>query len=168
MAGRAGAVIVAARPRDNRNRLARAPETHQIVVSFHTGDGRAMQTDNRLFDDLARVATNALGSLQSARDEAGNRIRQQFERIVESMDLVSREEFDTVKAMAQKARLENDKLAKRIAELEAKLGIKAKPAPKSGTAKAASAKSTKAKSAKANSAKAPAQPKSAPKRPVKA
>ena len=88
-----------------------------------------MQTDNRLFDDLARVASNAIGSLQTARDEASNRIKQQFERIVESMDLVSREEFDTVKAMAQKARLENDKLAKRVAELEAKLGLSGKEDP---------------------------------------
>ncbi len=105
-----------------------------------------MQTDNRLFDDLAKVATSAIGSLQSARDEATSRIRQQFERIVDSMDLVSREEFDVVKAMAQKSRLENDKLAKRVAELEAKLGITPKPAQKSSTR----AKSGAAKSAATN------------------
>ena len=117
-----------------------------------------MQTDNRLFDDLARVATNAIGSLQTARDEAGNRIRQQFERILETMDLVSREEFDTVKAMAQKARLENERLAKRVADLEARHGVVAKSKPQSSTTKAAreetatrpaaSPKRTKAKAAK--------------------
>lgn len=106
-----------------------------------------MQTDNRLFDDLARVASNAIGSLQTARDEASNRIKQQFERIVESMDLVSREEFDTVKAMAQKARLENDKLAKRVAELEAKLGLSGKSAPKTPTTKKASRKAAKPETA---------------------
>lgn len=99
-----------------------------------------MQTDNRLFDDLARVATNAFGSLQSARDEATNRIRQQFERVIESMDFVAREEFEVVKAMVQKSRLENEKLAKRVAELEAKLGIAGKPARKPSAAKARVAK----------------------------
>ena len=85
-----------------------------------------MSTDGRLFDDLARIATSAIGSLQSAREEAASRIRQQLERIVESMDLVSREEFDAVKAMARKARLENDKLAKRVARAggEARRGLR--------------------------------------------
>ena len=113
-----------------------------------------MQTDNRLFDDLARLATNAIGSLQTARNEASNRIKQQFERIVESMDLVSREEFDTIKAMAQKARLENDKLAKRMAELEAMLGLTGKSAPKTSAAKKASPKTTKSKPAATRTVKA--------------
>ena len=104
-----------------------------------------MQTDNRLFDDLARVATSAIGSLQSARGEAASRIRQQFERIIESMDLVSREEFDAVKAMARKARLENDKLAKRVAELEAKLGVAPKPARRASTGAGAAKSTAKAK-----------------------
>mgnify|MGYP001447136914 CR=1 FL=1 len=104
-----------------------------------------MQTDNRLFDDLARVATNAFGSLQSARDEATNRIRQQFERVIESMDFVSREEFDVVKSMVQKSRLENEKLAKRVAALEAKLGVGGKSAPKPSAAKSPVAKKSKAR-----------------------
>ena len=104
-----------------------------------------MQTDNRLFDDLARVATSAIGSLQSARGEAASRIRQQFERIVESMDLVSREEFDAVKAMARKARLENDKLAKRVAALEAKLGVAPKPARRASAGAGAGAAKSEAK-----------------------
>ena len=120
-----------------------------------------MQTDNRLFDDLARVATNAIGSLQTARDEAGSRIRQQFERIIETMDLVSREEFDTVKAMATKARLENETLAKRVADLEAQLGVVAKPRPRGSTTKAAAAKTApRATSPKRAKAKA-TKPKSA-------
>ena len=104
-----------------------------------------MQTDNRLFDDLARVATNAIGSLQTARDEASSRIRQQFERILETMDLVSREEFDTVKAMAQKARLENERLAKRATDLEARLGTAAaKPASRSSSASTPAGKTARA------------------------
>ena len=102
-----------------------------------------MQTDNRLFDDLARVATNAFGSLQSARDEATNRIKQQFERIIESMDFVSREEFEVGKAMVQKSRLENEKLAKRVAALEAKLGVAGKPERKPSAAKSRVAKKGK-------------------------
>ena len=121
-----------------------------------------MQTDNRLFDDLAKVATSAIGSLQSAREEASSRIKHQFERIVESMDLVSREEFDAVKAMARKARLENDKLAKRVAELEAELGVVPKPARRSsagtGTGSTKSAPTAKAgrkgKTAKGTSSRA--------------
>lgn len=122
-----------------------------------------MQTDNRLFDDLARVATSAIGSLQSARGEAASRIRQQFERIVESMDLVSREEFDAVKAMARKARLENDKLAKRVAELEARLGVDPKPARRASTGTGAGAAKSAAGKAKRKGAagKAAADAKSA-------
>ena len=123
-----------------------------------------MQTDNRLFDDLARVATNAIGSLQTARGEASNRIRQQFERILESMDLVSREEFDTVKAMAQKARLENDKLAKRVAELESKLGLTAKTARKTSGKTAAARGASSESAADATTTRKAANPKATARR----
>ena len=59
-----------------------------------------MQTDNKFLDDLARVASGALGSLQGVRDEIAARVRDQFDRFVADRDLVSREEFDAVKAMA--------------------------------------------------------------------
>ena len=78
-----------------------------------------MQTDNKLLDDLARVAASALGTLQGVRDEVEVRLRDQFERILNSMDLVTREEFDAVKAMAVTARRENESLEKRIEVLEA-------------------------------------------------
>ena len=81
-----------------------------------------MQTDNRLLDDLARVATGALGALTGVRSEIETRIREQFERVLARMDLVSREEFEAVKAMAAKARLEQVALAVRVARLEARLG----------------------------------------------
>lgn len=77
-----------------------------------------MQTDNKLLDDLARVAASALGTLQGVRGEVEARLRDQFERILNGMDLVTREEFDAVKAMAAAARRENDALAKRIEALE--------------------------------------------------
>ena len=81
-----------------------------------------MQTDNRLLDDLARLATGAMGAFQGARGEVEQAIRQRLERALADMDLVSREEFETVKAMAAAAREENIRLAERLAALEAKLG----------------------------------------------
>lgn len=77
-----------------------------------------MQTQNRLFDDLARVAGGALGALTGLRDEIELLVRQRMERVLADMDLVPREEFDAVKAMAAEARAENERLAKRVAELE--------------------------------------------------
>ncbi len=84
-----------------------------------------MQTQNRLLDDLARVATGALGVAAGMRDEIEARLRDQFEKILTGMDLVTREEFDAVKAMAAKARAEQETLAQRVAALEAQLGSKA-------------------------------------------
>jgi BMFP domain-containing protein YqiC len=89
----------------------------------------AMQTDNPLLDDLARVASGALGALTGMRAEIEARIRDQLEPVLARMDLVTREEFDAVRAMAAKARGEQDKLLERIAALEARLdGLAAKPA----------------------------------------
>ncbi len=82
-----------------------------------------MPNENRLFDDLARVATGALGALTGVRDEVETRMREQFERILARMNLVRREEFDAVQAMAAKARAEQEALAARVAELEARLGV---------------------------------------------
>jgi BMFP domain-containing protein YqiC len=81
-----------------------------------------MQSDNRLLDDLARVATGALGALTGVRSEVEGRIREQFERILARMDLVTREEFEAVKEMASKARAEQEELVRKLAELEARLG----------------------------------------------
>jgi BMFP domain-containing protein YqiC len=80
-----------------------------------------MQTDNPLLDDLARVASGAFGALTGMRGEIEARIRDQLERVLARMDMVTREEFDAVRAMAAKARGEQDKLLERIAALEARL-----------------------------------------------
>lgn len=80
-----------------------------------------MQTDNRLLDDLAKVATGALGSFSGMRQEVEQRLQQQLERVVGRMNLVSRDEFEAIKAVAQVAREEQIRLEKRVAELEAKL-----------------------------------------------
>lgn len=80
-----------------------------------------MQVDNRLLDDLARVASGALGAFSTLREEAEAQMRQQFERILSRMDMVSREEFDAVKAIAVKAREEQEILSQRLAALEARV-----------------------------------------------
>ncbi|MBT3702755.1 MAG: accessory factor UbiK family protein [Alphaproteobacteria bacterium] len=92
-----------------------------------------MQTDNRLLDDLARVATGALGTLQGVRGEVENRLRDQFERVLANMDMVTREEFDAVKAMAATARTENEALRARLDAMEAAMTKK----PSKAKAKAA-------------------------------
>lgn len=79
-----------------------------------------MQTQNPFLDDLAKVAAGAVSGLTGLKHEVEARLKEQFERILGRMDLVSREEFEMVKAMAAKARTEQEALAGRLAELEAK------------------------------------------------
>lgn len=79
-----------------------------------------MQTKNKMLDDLSQLMTNAMGVAQGAKDEAGNAMSSMMDRWLADRDLVTREEFDAVRAMAQKAREENEVLAARIAALEAK------------------------------------------------
>jgi|SRR5580698_4858728 BMFP domain-containing protein YqiC len=80
-----------------------------------------MQSQNRFFDDLARVANGAMGALSGVRGDIEARFRDQLERVLAGMDLVSREEFEAVKAMAAKARAEQEELQRRLAELESRL-----------------------------------------------
>ena len=81
-----------------------------------------MQTQNRILDDLARVAASAVGAVQGARQEVEAAIRARLEKMLADMDLVTRDEFEVVKALAEKAREENERLAERLAALEARLG----------------------------------------------
>jgi BMFP domain-containing protein YqiC len=80
-----------------------------------------MQSQNRFFDDLARVAAGALGTLSGVKTEVEARLRDQLERVLAGMDLVSRDEFEAVKAMAAKARSEQENLIKQVADLESRL-----------------------------------------------
>lgn len=79
------------------------------------------QTSNRLLDEVAKLMTDAAGAAQGLRREAEGVMRAQAERILQSMDVVKREEFEAAKAMAEKARLENERLASLIADLEARV-----------------------------------------------
>ena len=81
-----------------------------------------MDNRNKFFDDLNQLMTNAMGVAQGARDEASTAMKSLMDRWLADRDFVTREEFDAVRAMAQKAREENAALEARIAALEAKHG----------------------------------------------
>jgi len=83
-----------------------------------------MQTDNPFLDGVAKILTDAAGAAQGARAEVETFVKQRLEKLVAEMDFVPRAEFDAVKAMASEARLENEKLAARLAALEQQLGQK--------------------------------------------
>ena len=87
-----------------------------------------MQTQNRILDDLARVANGAVGTLAGLKTEIETLVRQRVESFLADMDLVPRDEFDAVKEMAATARAEQEKLEARVAALEAKLAKPAKSA----------------------------------------
>ena len=76
-----------------------------------------MQTRNKILDDVSQLMTNAMGVAQGAREEAENAMKSMIDRWLADRDFVTREEFDAVRAMAQKAREENASLESRIAAL---------------------------------------------------
>ena len=78
-----------------------------------------MQTRNKLFDDLSQLMTNAMGVAQGAKGEAETALRSWMDRWLVDRDFVTREEFDAVRTMAQKAREENEALKARLDALEA-------------------------------------------------
>ena len=80
-----------------------------------------MQTENRLFDDLARMANGAINTLSGVREEIESRLRERVERWLAEMDMVPREEFEAIKELAQKARAEQEDLTAKVAALEQKL-----------------------------------------------
>jgi BMFP domain-containing protein YqiC len=95
-----------------------------------------MQTSNRLFDDLAKVASGALNTLGGLREEIETRVRERVERMAADLDLITREEFDAVRAMAVTARAQQEELEGKVSRLEAELA-----ALRSATAPAAAKRS---------------------------
>ena len=83
---------------------------------------------NRILDEFAKLMTDAAGAAQGVRREVETAFKGQAERILNTMDVVQREEFEAVKAMAVKAREENEQLAARVAALEAELAALKRPA----------------------------------------
>lgn len=78
-----------------------------------------MQTRNKVFEDIGQLMTNAMGVAQGAKTEAENAVNSMMDRWLADRDFVTREEFDAVRAMAQKAREENEALKARLDALEA-------------------------------------------------
>ena len=77
-----------------------------------------MPGENPILDQLAKLMTGAAGAAKGVRDEIGTVIKTQVERLVNDLDLVPREEFEAVKAMALKSRKEVEELTARLAKLE--------------------------------------------------
>jgi BMFP domain-containing protein YqiC len=98
---------------------------------------------NRLLDEFAKLMTDAAGAAQGVRREMETAFRAQAERILNSMDVVKREEFEAVREMALKARAENKDLAARLAALEARIETMSSSAAAETTAAAAKPRSKK-------------------------
>ena len=81
-----------------------------------------MQTSNKFFEDMSKLMTNAMGVAQGAKTEAETAMKGFIDHWMADRDFVTREEFDAVRAMAQKAREENASLEARIAALESRQG----------------------------------------------
>ena len=79
-----------------------------------------MQNRNKILDDISQLLTNAMGVAQGAKDEAETAFKSLVDRWMADQNFVTREEFDAVRAMAQKAREENDALRARVEALEKK------------------------------------------------
>jgi BMFP domain-containing protein YqiC len=94
-----------------------------------------MQRDNKLFDDIARVASGAAGALTGARMELEEVFRQRIERILTDVDMVPRDEFEAIRAVAVKARESQDALERRVEALESEIARLKKPNKKRSPAK---------------------------------
>ncbi|MCL3881251.1 accessory factor UbiK family protein [Marivita sp. GX14005] len=77
-----------------------------------------MQTRNKVFEDISQLMTNAMGVAQGAKEEAETAMKSMLDRWLADRDFVTREEFDAVRALAQKAREENEALKARLDKLE--------------------------------------------------
>lgn len=108
-----------------------------------------LKTDNKFFDEFAKMATGAVGAFAGLREQIQTEIKSQVNRFIVEMDFVPREDYEIVEAMAREARMQNEKLAARLAEIEAHLGFKKKPQPKTAAKKAVKAKKTTTKKASA-------------------
>ncbi|WP_436638456.1 accessory factor UbiK family protein [Microbaculum sp. FT89] len=95
------------------------------------------QSSNRILDEFARFMTDAAGVAKGVRSEVETVVRTQAEKVLRDLDVVQREEFEAVKAMAAKAREENEALKSRIAALETAAGIEPPAAPKKAAARKA-------------------------------
>ncbi len=92
-----------------------------------------MQTSNRVLDDVARIAGGAVSAMAAVKQEVDALVRQRVERLAGDLDLVTREEFDAVRATATRARAEQERLEARVAFLESRLAELAGDTPSDET-----------------------------------
>ena len=102
-----------------------------------------MQSESKIVDDMARLASGAVGAAQGIKREIDAAVRARFERLLENLDLVGREEFEAVREMAANARTENEALKARVAKLEKR--AVAKPRKPTGKKSAAPKKAARKK-----------------------
>jgi BMFP domain-containing protein YqiC len=88
------------------------------------------QSSNRIFDELARLATDAAGAAQGVRREVETVVRSQFDRMIKDMDVATREEVEVLREMVLAARAENERLEARLKALEEKLAQSSPASPK--------------------------------------
>jgi len=106
-----------------------------LLMNERMKERMTMQTSNRVLDDLAKVAGGAVSALSGVKQELESQVRSVLEKIMTDADMVAREEFDAIKAIAIKARRSQEKLELRVQELEKRVASKA--AKKTTTKKAA-------------------------------
>lgn len=98
---------------------------------------------NRILDEFAKLMTDAAGAAQGVRREVETAFKSQAERVLNSMDVVQREEFEALREMTLKVRAENERLSARVAELEAKLANTSGEAADAGAKRPAKTSSKK-------------------------
>ena len=81
-----------------------------------------VQNNSKIFDELAKFMSNAAGAAQGLRKEIDQMVQTQVERVMNNLNIVRREDFEVVRDMAEKARIENVALSARLSEIEKKLG----------------------------------------------
>jgi BMFP domain-containing protein YqiC len=112
--------------------LAGKPQRRHVTCHRALIKGRAIleriMAQNRVFDDFTRLMSDATEVAQGVRREAETAMKSQLDRLLATMDVVTREEFEAVKQMAAKAREENEKLSQRLTAFEAELAKKTKAA----------------------------------------
>ena len=89
-----------------------------------------MQKDSRFFDDFAKLASGAASTLGDMKRDIENIVMEKVEKILHRMNLVRREEFEVVRQIAEKARLEQEKLAQELQQIKELLKAKAEKSPK--------------------------------------
>jgi BMFP domain-containing protein YqiC len=94
------------------------PAAMPPIYGFNPKEAQPMQTRNKMMEDISQLMTNAMGVAQGAKDEAETAMKSLMDRWLADREFVTRDEFDAVRAMAQKAREENEALKARLDALE--------------------------------------------------